>query len=83
MLDPFLMLDEFQTENPDDYLAGFPDRPHRGFETVTYMIHGAMEDYRERSADPLSLKAGSAARSAPHPDPFPAFAGRGSYRQRP
>jgi redox-sensitive bicupin YhaK (pirin superfamily) len=43
MLDPFLMLDEFHTDRPDDYLAGFPDHPHRGFETVTYMIDGAME----------------------------------------
>jgi len=43
MLDPFLLLDSFQTENPDDYIAGFPDHPHRGFETVTYMIDGAME----------------------------------------
>ncbi|MFO0679442.1 MAG: pirin family protein [Polyangiaceae bacterium] len=43
MLDPFLMLDEFQTDDPDDYIAGFPDHPHRGFETVSYMIHGAME----------------------------------------
>lgn len=43
MLDPFLLLDSFQTDDPDDYLAGFPDHPHRGFETVTYMIHGAME----------------------------------------
>ena len=43
MLDPFLMLDEFQTDDPNDYLAGFPDHPHRGFETVTYMIDGAME----------------------------------------
>lgn len=43
MLDPFLMLDEFKTDNPNDYIAGFPDHPHRGFETVTYMIHGAME----------------------------------------
>jgi quercetin 2,3-dioxygenase len=43
MLDPFLMLDEFATDRPEDYLAGFPDHPHRGFETVTYMIHGAME----------------------------------------
>lgn len=41
-LDPFLMLDEFRTEEPDDYIAGFPDHPHRGFETVTYMIHGRM-----------------------------------------
>lgn len=41
-LDPFLLLDEFNSENPDDYLAGFPDHPHRGFETVTYMIDGRM-----------------------------------------
>jgi redox-sensitive bicupin YhaK (pirin superfamily) len=41
-LDPFLMLDEFGTENPDDYIAGFPDHPHRGFETVTYMLDGHM-----------------------------------------
>jgi len=41
-LDPFLMLDEFGTDNPDDYIAGFPPHPHRGFETVTYMIDGHM-----------------------------------------
>ena len=41
-LDPFLMLDEFGTENPQDYIAGFPDHPHRGFETVTYMLDGHM-----------------------------------------
>ncbi len=41
-LDPFLMLDEFGTDNPDDYIAGFPDHPHRGFETVTYMLDGHM-----------------------------------------
>ncbi len=41
-LDPFLMLDVFRTDNPDDYIAGFPDHPHRGFETVTYMIAGRM-----------------------------------------
>lgn len=41
-LDPFLMLDEFGTDRPEDYLAGFPDHPHRGFETVTYMLEGRM-----------------------------------------
>ena len=39
-LDPFLMLDHFGSENPDDYVAGFPDHPHRGFETITYMLQG-------------------------------------------
>jgi redox-sensitive bicupin YhaK (pirin superfamily) len=41
-LDPFLMLDAFGTENPGDYIGGFPDHPHRGFETVTYMLQGRM-----------------------------------------
>jgi quercetin 2,3-dioxygenase len=40
--DPFLMLDEFSTENPEDYVAGFPSHPHRGFQTVTYMLDGHM-----------------------------------------
>lgn len=43
MLDPFLLLDEFRSDDPHDYLAGFPDHPHRGFETVTYMLAGSME----------------------------------------
>jgi redox-sensitive bicupin YhaK (pirin superfamily) len=52
-LDPFLMLDEFYSDNPDDYLAGFPPHPHRGFETVTYMLEGRMrhEDHLGNTGD--------------------------------
>ena len=42
-IDPFLMLDEFGSENKDDYIAGFPPHPHRGIETVTYMLKGEFE----------------------------------------
>jgi len=42
-LDPFLMLDHFSSDDPDDYIAGFPDHPHRGFITLTYMLAGRME----------------------------------------
>jgi redox-sensitive bicupin YhaK (pirin superfamily) len=42
MLDPFLLLDVFRSDNPNDYIAGFPPHPHRGFETVTYLLHGNM-----------------------------------------
>ncbi len=51
MLDPFLLLDSFESDNPNDYIAGFPSHPHRGFETVTYMLSGQMrhEDSTGRS----------------------------------
>ena len=42
MIDPFLLLDEFRSDHPDDYIGGFPDHPHRGFDTVTYMLAGQM-----------------------------------------
>ena len=42
MLDPFLLLDHFHSDNPGDYIAGFPPHPHRGFETVTYMFAGKL-----------------------------------------
>src|SRR6056297_706219 len=52
-MDPFLMLDEFSSDHPDDYIAGFPKHPHRGFETVTYMIDGHMrhEDHLGNRGD--------------------------------
>src|ERR1043165_5649866 len=55
--DPFLMLDEFSSENPGDYMAGFPAHPHRGFETVTYLLDGHMlhEDHLGNRGD---LKSG-------------------------
>ena len=42
MLDPFLLLDAFRSDKPKDYIAGFPPHPHRGFETVTYLLAGRM-----------------------------------------
>lgn len=51
--DPFLMLDEFYSDDPNDYIAGFPSHPHRGFETVTYMLDGHMrhEDHMGNRGD--------------------------------
>ncbi len=56
-LDPFLMLDHFGSENPDEYIAGFPEHPHRGFITFTYMLDGHME-HRDSMGNRGDLKAG-------------------------
>ena len=56
-LDPFLMLDHFSTDNADDYIAGFPAHPHRGFETVTYMLDGHMR-HQDHLGNTGDLKAG-------------------------
>ncbi|WP_211461531.1 pirin family protein [Collimonas silvisoli] len=56
-LDPFLMLDNFHSDKPEDYLAGFPDHPHRGFETVTYMLAGRMR-HRDNAGNEGLLQAG-------------------------
>jgi len=57
-LDPFLMLDAFGSDKPGDYLAGFPDHPHRGFETVTYMIAGRMRHRDSRGHEGLLENGG-------------------------
>src|SRR5688572_5521272 len=57
-LDPFLLLDEFKSDQPSDYVAGFPDHPHRGFETVTYMLAGSME-HKDHKGNHGNLVAGS------------------------
>ena len=57
-LDPFLLLDEFKSDQPGDYIAGFPDHAHRGFETVTYMLAGRME-HRDHTGHHGQLEPGS------------------------
>lgn len=56
-LDPFLMLDNFASDNPDDYIGGFPDHPHRGFETITCMIEGRMR-HRDSAGNEGLLESG-------------------------
>jgi hypothetical protein len=58
MLDPFLLLDEFGSDSATDYIAGFPDHPHRGFETVTYMLDGRMR-HRDNAGNEGLLESGS------------------------
>ncbi len=57
-LDPFLLLDEFGSDAATDYIAGFPDHPHRGFETVTYMLDGRMR-HRDNHGNSGLLESGS------------------------
>ncbi len=56
-LDPFLMLDAFGSDQADDYIAGFPDHPHRGFETITYMLEGRMR-HRDSAGHEGLLQSG-------------------------
>jgi redox-sensitive bicupin YhaK (pirin superfamily) len=56
-VDPFLMLDAFSSINPDDYIGGFPPHPHRGFETVTYMLDGHML-HRDNMGNEGDLRSG-------------------------
>lgn len=56
-LDPFLMLDIFGSDDPDDYIAGFPDHPHRGFETITFMLEGRMR-HRDSAGHEGLLESG-------------------------
>jgi len=57
MLDPFLMLDDFSSSDPRDYASGFPDHPHRGMETVTYIISGRV-DHKDSIGNSGSIGAG-------------------------
>jgi redox-sensitive bicupin YhaK (pirin superfamily) len=58
-LDPFLMLDHFGSDDPDEYIAGFPDHPHRGFITLTYMLNGHMR-HQDSMGNRGDLRAGGA-----------------------
>mgnify|MGYP000094091178 CR=1 FL=1 len=59
LFDPFLLLDEFRSDDAGDYIAGFPDHPHRGFETVTYMLAGRM-GHKDNQGNSGLLKPGGA-----------------------
>src|SRR5690554_3625467 len=62
-LDPFLMLDAFSSADPNDYIAGFPAHPHRGFETVTYIVNGHM-GHKDHLGNEGDLKAGGVDRKS-------------------
>src|SRR5476649_1338483 len=79
-VDPFLLLDEFYSDDPRDYIAGFPSHPHRGFETVTYMLDGHMrhEDHLGNRGDlgPGDVQWMTAARGIIHSEMPQQSAGR-------
>jgi hypothetical protein len=79
-LDPFLLLDEFGADDPSAYIAGFPDHPHRGFETVTYMLEGRMRHRdnkgHEGVLDPGSVQWMTAGRGLVHSEMPEQRAGR-------
>lgn len=58
-VDPFLMLDDFGSDDPNDYIAGFPEHPHRGFETITYMVQGRFR-HRDNKGHEVVSDSGSA-----------------------
>jgi redox-sensitive bicupin YhaK (pirin superfamily) len=76
--DPFLLLDEFRSDDPNDYVAGFPNHPHRGFETVTYMLAGRMrhgdDQGNEGLLGPGSVQWMTAGRGIVHSERSPAGA---------
>lgn len=57
LFDPFLLMDDFHSDNPDDYMAGFPMHPHRGIETITYMLHGTVA-HRDSMGNEGTIKGG-------------------------
>ena len=57
MLDPFLLLDAFESDRPEDYIGGFPEHPHRGFETVTYLLAGNMR-HKDNAGNEGVIKPG-------------------------
>src|SRR5260370_9779314 len=79
-VDPFLMLDEFYSDDPNDYIGGFPAHPHRGFETVTYMLDGHMrhEDHLVNRGDlgAVDVQLMTAARGIIHSELPPQTEGR-------
>ena len=77
--DPFLLLDDFRNDNPRDYLAGFPWHPHRGIETITYVLAGSVEhgDSLGNRGQPRRRRRAMDDRGPRHPPPGDAEGRRG------